>query len=129
LGPISKKNRTPEYQYKTICQKITDINEIEYEQLQLEDILSYNLTSVDLGSADMFQLNLGQLFVNYAYNLRENRLKTWENQEHGTLTTASILIFVEVKIYICCQKIRCSKVTVSPKVSFYKLSTLSSDLA
>lgn len=79
-----QRNRKVDYQYLEVCKKIAKTNDKDYNSLVLEDIQFYKLTSTDLGSPDMFQLNLGQLFVNYAYNLRENRLKTWENEKYNT---------------------------------------------
>ena len=52
-------------------------------QLTEEDVYDYELSHEDLGSTDIFQTNLGQIFYNYAYKKDLNEINTIRNEKYN----------------------------------------------
>nr|WP_321485568.1 AAA family ATPase [uncultured Draconibacterium sp.] len=75
------QNRNKNYAQRNIAEKIAKSLEKPYSELTESDVLGYTLTHDDLGNADIFQTNLGQLFYNYAYNRERNNYKKYRNSK------------------------------------------------
>jgi energy-coupling factor transporter ATP-binding protein EcfA2 len=75
------QNRNKGYPQRNIAEKIAKSLNKNYNQLTEADVLNYTLTHDDLGNADIFQTNLGQLFYNYAYNRERNNYRKYRNTQ------------------------------------------------
>lgn len=79
-----RRGRNRDFQQKNIAQKIAKNLGKDFSRLNEKDILDYSFSHEDLGIADIFQTNLGQLFYYYAYNREKNNYRKYRNSQGAT---------------------------------------------
>ncbi|WP_439482383.1 AAA family ATPase [Cyclobacterium plantarum] len=84
-----KQNRNQNYPQRNVAEKIAKSLGKPYAELLDTDVFNYSLTHDDLGNADIFQTNLGQLFYNYAYNRERNNYRKYRNSQGASFEVFS----------------------------------------
>jgi len=84
-----KRNRNQNFPQKNAAANIAKSLGKDFKDLTDTDVLNYSLTHDDLGNADIFQTNLGQLFYNYAYNRERNNYRRYRNSQGASYEVLS----------------------------------------
>lgn len=84
LQGIQRQGNVRNFPRKDLAEKIAKKLGKEFSDLNEKDIFDYSFSHEELGSADIFQTNLGQLFYNYSYNREKNNYKKFRNTKGAT---------------------------------------------